>query len=483
MSGRAPSGLGVSPSALSRRQMLGAAVAGPLTALAAQAQAAPPAGRVFTPELYGAKGDGVTNDTAAFRLMSEAMTAAHGGVISLRAVTYIVGTQRHDPASPDSYAYAPSPIIDLKGCSAPVRIEGNGARLRCAPGLRFGVFDPVSGARVDRKMPNMLAQGRASPYHCMIWIERCAAGVTIEHLELDGASAAAVIGGQWGDTGWQIPATGMYLLDNGGPLLVRGVHTHHHLQDGMMISATPARAGETRRFERVRADHNARNGCSVIGGDGWTFEDCRFTDSGRSVIWSMPGVGVDLEAERGPIRDVAFSRCTFANNVCPGMVADSGDTARARFADCTFVGTTAWAAWPDKPFFSFERCVFVGAICRAHTSDDPHAATHFRHCIFTDDPRRSPTGKVYSAGPIADLSDGKNVRFDGCSFLVAHGSALPWSAHAIYADCTMRQVNGKQGYPRGTYLGNGSIVGDVDLAQSTIAGTLKVNGVRRAETR
>lgn len=465
--------------AVTRRVVLGGALASSWIATGAAAQTAS-TDAVFTPERYGAKGDGATNDTLAFRLMSEAVSAAGGGTIALRPVTYLVGLQHHDPASPEGYAYLPSPIIELKGCVAPIRIEGNGARLRCAPGLRFGVFDPVTGARVDRKMPNTRAEGRASPYHCMLWIEGNHAGVTIEQLELDGNAAAAVIGGQWGDTGWQIPATGIYLLDNAGSTLIRDVHSHHHLQDGLMVSAKPARAGETRRFERVRADYNARNGCSVIGGDGWIFADCRFTDQGRSVIWSMPGVGVDLEAERGPIRDVAFTRCTFANNVCPGFAADTGDTAGARFADCVFVGTTAWAAWPNKPYFTFERCLFVGAIVRAFPSDDPRQASHFRRCLFTDDPRRSPTGKVYAPGPIADLGGGsKNVRFDGCSFVVSHGAALPFSSDAIYAGCTMRQVGGNQGYPRGTYLGHGSIIGNVDLAQSRMLGTLTINGIVR----
>jgi hypothetical protein len=43
-----------------------------------------------TPEFYGAKGDGVTNDTAAFTLCAEAIKANGGGVMRLSAKTYIV---------------------------------------------------------------------------------------------------------------------------------------------------------------------------------------------------------------------------------------------------------------------------------------------------------------------------------------------------------------------------------------------------------
>src|SRR4051812_45456452 len=52
----------------------------------------------LTPEMFGAKGDGATNDSAAFARLAEAITHRGGGTIALRRKTYIVGAQRRDPS-------------------------------------------------------------------------------------------------------------------------------------------------------------------------------------------------------------------------------------------------------------------------------------------------------------------------------------------------------------------------------------------------
>jgi len=439
--------------------------------------------RMFTPEMFGARGDGRTNDSAAMARLSEAVSANGGGTVVFRRATYLVGAQSASGPRERNYAFEPARLLEFTGCRRPLVIRGSGARIRCADGLRYGVFDE-RGNPMRRPMP-YLGPGIATPYRYMIRIADCTGPIEIADLELDGNVGGLRIGGQYGDTGWQIPATGLALVNNRGAELVRNVHTHHHGQDGLLIDGVEQPAA--RRLADVRAEHNGRQGCSLVGGRGYAFERCRFSHTGRAGLASAPGAGVDIEAEGGKRnRDHSFTDCAFVDNVGSGLVADSGPSEGATFRGCTFVGTTNWSAWPNKPRFQFHDCRFVGALVRAYGDADPARAAQFHGCTFSDDRRLSPNGRVYPGenpdAPIADLSDARNVLFDRCRFLATTG-ALPWSVGAIYADCVMEQSSNKPSYPRGRFVGRNTINGRVDLYSSTIVGDLFVNGRRIARGR
>lgn len=434
-------------------------------------------GSVLRPEDFGARGDGVINDTRAFAALSAEVNRHGGGTISLgRGKTYIVGAQSRG----GQYAWTPAPIIELRGLAAPLRILGNGARLRCQRGLRFGTFDKASGRAAKRPMPHYAIDDLASPYRAMISIRDCRGAIDVRDVELDGNIEQLMIGGQHGDTGWQVPASGLWLMDNRGSETISNVFSHHHGQDGAILDAAVQRTSRS-RFSHFVARYNGRQGVSIIGGRGCDFEDCEFSHTGRSVVTSAPAAGVDIEAETAkPIRDLTFARCKFVDNAGVGMLADSGDSANARFTDCTFVGTTIWSAWPRKPRFTFDRCSFVGAVVNAHADPDPAKATRFANCRFTDDPALSPTGRVYDGGqgggPIVNLGQSDNVLFDHCTFDVSGTAVLPWSWKAIYRDCRMSQRSATKAMTKGKYLGTTTISGPVDLYGSMILGTLVVNG-------
>ena len=75
----------------------------------------------------------------------------------------------------------------------------------------------------------------AAPYRWMIRIAACRAAVEVADLELDGSLDTMMIGGPWGDTGFQIPVYGIGLYDNEGAETLRNIHTHHHALDGLVI--------------------------------------------------------------------------------------------------------------------------------------------------------------------------------------------------------------------------------------------------------
>lgn len=435
--------------------------------------------QTFTPEMFGAAGDGQTNDTDAFAQMAAAVSSVGGGTVVLRSTTYLVGG--HVPDSSGIWAFAPATIMSFTGCSKGLAIIGNHARLVCQDGLRYGTFDPSTGLPTQNSMPFYGAAQRASPYVAMISVQNCAGKVYIENVELDGNSAGLSLGGPYGDTGWQIPAFGIQLLNNPGNQHLVGVHSHHHAQDGIYLDGVPGTATGI-MLENVVSEYNGRQGCSIVGGSTYSFTDCKFNHTGRGRLVSAPGAGLDIEAESSPIRNLSFSGCEFSNNAGAGMVADSGDSAGATFDNCLFVGTTTWAAWPAKPQFRFTNSRFVGSLCHTYFDSNATLATQFSNCTFLDDPALSPTGQVYG-GFIADLGSGDtNVLFDSCTFALKNGNMLPWSVSAKYNNCTMSQTASGQAYPRGTYTGVNKIDGNVDLYSSKIIGQVTLNGQLIAPT-
>ena len=435
----------------------------------------------LTPEMFGARGDGRTNDSLAFGLLAGRINAMGGGTIVLRKAVYVVGRQVPS-LRPGGPSFEAAPLLHFRNCAQPIVIEGNGAVLRCEAGLRFGTFDAATGAPLRRPLP-YTGGGWATPYEHMISVVECGS-VRISDLELDGNLRQLHLGGPYGDTGYQISGSGIYLRNNRGDEILRNIHTHHHPQDGVMIDGLDDAAlarRVTRRLENVRCEYNARQGCSIVGGRGIVFSGCRFNRTGKGGLASDPGAGVDIEAEGGKRNvDFTFTDCEFVDNTGCGMVADSGPSEGATFTRCTFIGTTSWSAWPGKPRFSFRSCTFIGALCHAAEVADPRLATTFIDCVFLDDPAKSPTGKVYllagNSGAIADLNENGTPIFVRSRFTLTHNAQLPWSEKATYRDCTMSQASPKQAFPRGRFEGRNVIRGNVGLGASKVVGELILNG-------
>jgi hypothetical protein len=461
------------PGPVTRREF----VAGLASIGVVQKAAAVPAGKPVTPEMFGAKGDGRTNDTKAFAAMSDHVNAAGGGTIVLRRVTYLVGEQHPGPGGKKP-SFAPVNIINLIRCTRPIVIVGNGAKLLCAPGLRYGRFDPASGEPLP-KLQKRDFTNEAIPYHAMVYIHRCSGSVEVSDLELDGNLQSLRIGGKSAGNGWQAGATGMRLGTNTGPERISRVHTHHHAQDGLILNPSIDRTGSTEVTDVV-CEYNGRQGCSVTGGRNINFHRCKFNHTGRAVLHSSPSHGVDIEAELQPVRDVAFYDCEFSDNFMFGVGAGKQtDIADVAFTGCRFIGTTNFACKVDTPGTKYTRCTFVGATEQNFGVADK--ATQFVDCTFTDNPALSPTKQVFLGRglhrAIVVIRKSPNTKFSRCHFRLVDEGLLPKTGpDVIYSDCDMSQRSAEASKPRGIYLGTNVIKGNADLEGSTIRGKVTLNG-------
>lgn len=440
-------------------------------------------GLPYQPEWFGAKGDGTTNDTAAFQALATVINMSGGGTISLKArATYLVGLQTL--VNDGTFMWKGQDILTISGCTSPFKLIGNGAKFKLASSLKFGTFNS-SGASTTHTLPYTGGDLSTVVPEAVVTVKNCTARVILDNFEVDGNQANLNIGGQFGDTGYQVPGDGVALWSNTAGETVTNVYAHHCPRDNFSviggnspIDSTTPKSGSV--FMGCKGLYAGRSNMSFTGGRGFDFIDCNFNLAGKATIASAPNAGVDLEAEVGKIRDIRFTNCDFRQNAGNALVADSGDTQRVRCEQCIFVGSDSWAGWVVKPYFTFEDCIFAGPVTLSPTRittdiASPNAALPvFTRCTFTDDTAYSSTGSLYTGGEILNASDGSGGRtgivFDKCHFRANYTNYLASTASGgTFKSCSF-DISGAHA---GGALANADFSGDTTIT-TTAGGRLEL---------
>lgn len=397
---------------------------------------------------FGADGNGVANDSHAFRAAANAIVAAGGGTLDIPAGVYLVGEETVGTGANGTPYYDAAEIFDIKD-TEPVsylHIRGAaGAVLRLKLGLHYGSFYP-NGHTLEGQPyhhPNPDEAFNTAAYKAEVgWMFGIigSSNITIENLELDGNNDQLVLGGRYGDTGIQLKATGIRILRCTN-VNITDVYTHHHGLDGLTIGfggLTTADPPKPHTVTRVRSEYNGRQAFSWTGGNSLTVTDSKFNHTGRAAIYSEPGAGLDIEAEGSITRNGYFNNCEFINNAGKGVDCTHGDSGYTRFEGCTFWGTTNHSVYNNKPGLVFKWCNFYGQANVGYGDADSSLATRYADCLFEDKPWTN--GQVYrNSALIADAGPlGQNVRYADCTFR-AHQVRSVWTgtgAQKTFIHCT-----------------------------------------------
>jgi hypothetical protein len=422
----------------------------------------------------------VRGNTAGMRALAEAVMRAGGGVISFTPrKEYVVGVQEFAPNDYGVWQF--TRLLEITGCTKPVSIEGNGARIRFADGLRFGTFDPKTGKPTVHKQPFYDVREQSFPAYALIGFADNSGPIVLRNIELDGNAGRFIYGGPFGDTGWQLPPDGLFLGNNSGGVRIENVRAHHFPRDGVQIAdkTTPNSPGARAVFTNVVMENNGRQGLSMVGGRGYTFVGCKFNGTGFDVPRrSAPTAGIDMEQETGVIRDIRFIDSEFAGNLGAATLC-VGDVADISYEDCRLSGP-GWAFWVGGAVrVVFNKCTITGSGTNGGGNKDPALATKFVECLFTDNPRLMPKGvTTFASAYVPDLGGGsENILFDRCRWeMMTPKAGLPYSySSTIYRDCSMTNTAGPS-VTLGRYLGTNVIRGPANLDGAVIVGRVLLNG-------
>lgn len=274
-----------------------------------------------------------------------------------------------------------------------LEINGNGATIKIINGVEFGMFNNVN----------------FTPYNNIINVTACK-NIKITNLNIDGNKQGAVIGGKYGDHGWQIPCYGIRLI-SAKKAVLENINVKNMLLDGLYIGKLVGadQSKDDITLQNVHSTYNGRQAFSVCGVRGLTAINCSFNYTGQNGLMSAPSAGIDFENELGSLSDLTFINCEVRGNVGHDLhifnLQSDFDIRNVNFYSSTIVaeGKTAYPFGTYDPNenksaaisfnisidFRFHDCLIGGKVMRENGGTnwqyEQTKMVSFNNCTFTND--------------------------------------------------------------------------------------------------
>lgn len=369
---------------------------------------------------FGAKGDGVYNDTDAIAKAAKIIEDNDGGTLIFPGGTYLVGGQLS--GQPGIYL-APKPIVSIANCKGNVTITAEGCKIKFVSGLKFGTFDPATGAPYFPPLPFHISSYRAD-IGSFIDLENNSS-VSVSGFTIDGNIQQQIIGGAWGDAGYQCRHIGVRCLGNVS-VEISDVVAENFGLDGIYLAQNTGFSETSNHtssiLDDVTCQYAGRNGLSIVGGTHITVRSSKFNHTGNGIIpASAPGAGVDIEPEEQYVGEVVFNNCEFINNQRVGLLA-LAHAANIKVENCLFWAINGLAAECHSDRLHFADCTIYGSVSLSPYTEIKEVSKFlkFTRCHFED--RKHPVYGGNQSGKPMLTNNGCVI--DACTFKYTNSNMI-----------------------------------------------------------
>lgn len=324
----------------------------------------------------------------ALQALSAAVNAAVNARVVIPAGTYTLGAQTFAGGTGKGYSYKAEDALYIHHIEN-LELHFEGCKFVMAPDLKFGSFDPVTGAVYNPPtMPFLNYNYRAETGRFFRIQNNKNVSIT-GVMEFDANDGTRVRGGQWGDSGWQVWEHGLYIRENKRCVSTASIYLHKFMTDcAYFVGAI----GDDALLDvsNLIAIKGGRNVVTWAGGDNGRFNHCiiGLQGQGDSAISSSPASAIDVETEISSGRSLVFNDCQFLTSE-NGVVANYANVYGVEFNNCDFYAerdNDVCLYWNIKGT-EFNGCNFYGPLLTTSQNTNSNhklSNTIFRDCYLTN---------------------------------------------------------------------------------------------------
>lgn len=364
----------------------------------------------------------------ALQALAAAVQAEGGGHVTFPYGSYTIGAQTLAGVTGKGYSYLAEMGFSVSGLTKDLVLNFEGSKFKWADGLRFGSFDPVTGNPRATTSPYYVLDSAAG-IGTAFEVKDSKAVIILGSVKIDGNGPNMVIGGKWGDKGYQLGHSGFRLMRNESVVNEAYVDTRNHLLDGYYCGCLQVPNGFT-TLSNIYSLYNGRQGLSITGGNNITINSSVLGMTSDGAIINSPGFGVDIETEIAPIDGITFNTCYFPVGQGGGVVSDNFSVRNATFNDCIFEGSIGRLLYLRLSGCKFNNCKFYGQLFPVTAGTHAYQSGGlpvFTNCHFSNMKRDGITKASGWPRSMIEVS----AIFRNCTALVYHESAAHVTAFAI----------------------------------------------------